>query len=408
MNDTSAIVIVGGGHAGAALCGALVAAGLGSAIHFVCAEAELPYQRPPLSKAFLKSPQEALQPLRVESWYVDAGIRLHRGDAAVAIARAAKTITLRSGAVLPYAWLVLATGATARSLPGLAPTLANVAVLRSAADASSLRSRLEAAPSVTVLGGGFIGLEIAATARALGKAVTVLEAAPRLLQRSVSPELAEHVLNTHRANEIDIRLGVTLGEPEVVGDRLAALTVNGMREPVGLMVLGIGAAPEMRLAAAAGLALDNGIIVDATLRSSDPAILAIGDCANFPEYGSARRLRLESVQNANDLARTAAATISGHPEAYRAVPWFWTEQGPMRLQMVGLMPNGGTCHRRPGASPASFSLLHFEGERLICVESVNAAQDHLAARKIIESGLSPTPALACEPSRPLKSVLEAK
>ncbi|MFT3954671.1 MAG: FAD-dependent oxidoreductase [Piscinibacter sp.] len=406
MSDAGPIVVVGGGHAGAQLCNALAAAGLGGRTHLVCAEHELPYQRPPLSKAFLKSPDEALQAHRGEAWFGEAGITLHRGDAAVAVDRAARTVTLRSGAVLPYAWLVLATGAAARTLPALPTTLANVAVLRSAADAQRLRSLLGAAQRITVLGGGFIGLEIAATAALLGKQVSVLEAAPRLLQRSVSPELAEHVLAAHRAGGIDVRLGVSVSDFVIEGDRLAALSVDGRRELVELLVMGIGAAPETALAKAAGLDIDaqsGGIVVDASLRSSDPSILALGDCANFPEHGSARRLRLESVQNANDQARTAVATINGAPEPYRALPWFWSEQGSMRLQMAGLMPADGVRHRRPGATPASFSLLHYAGERLVCVESVNAPMDHIAARKLLETGKSPAPALACDPAVPLKS-----
>ncbi|MFT3666749.1 NAD(P)/FAD-dependent oxidoreductase [Piscinibacter sp.] len=403
MNEhASNIVIVGGGHAGAALANALAAAGLASRTHLVCAENELPYQRPPLSKAFLKNPAEAIQPHRGESWFADAGITLHRGDAALSVDRAARTLTLRSGTVLRYEWLVLATGATARTLPGLPAGLANVAVLRGADDALRLRGLLAAAARVTVLGGGFIGLEIAATANALGKAVTVLEAAPRLLQRSLSPELAAHVLATHRANGIDVRLGVSVSDFVLEGERLAALSVDGVREPIELLVMGIGAAPDMQLAHAAGLECGNGIVVDASLRTSDPAILAIGDCASFPEHGGTRHLRLESVQNANDQARTALATIQGADEPYRALPWFWSEQGAMRLQMAGLMPGEGTRHVRPGATPASFSVLHYAGERLACVESVNAPLDHMAARKLLEAGKSPAPALACDPAVPLK------
>ncbi|MBT9594652.1 MAG: FAD-dependent oxidoreductase [Vitreoscilla sp.] len=405
MTEQGPIVIIGGGHAGAQLCGALVSAGLGARVHLVCDEAELPYQRPPLSKAFLKNPQEQLQLHRAEAWYADAGITLHRGDAAVSIDRLAQRVQLRSGATLLYGQLVLATGATARRLPSLPPSLANVAVLRSAADALRLREQLGAAPRITVLGGGFIGLEIAASAQALGKAVTVLESAPRLLSRSVSPELAEHVLATHRASGIDIRLGVAVSEFEHAGDRLTALSVAGQCISVDLLVMGIGAAPEMRLAQAAGLDCDNGVVVDEGLRTSDPLILAIGDCASFPTHGSGRRLRLESVQNANDQARTAAATLMGRHEPYRAVPWFWSEQGSLRLQMAGLIPADGTRHRRAGAAPASFSILHYLGEQLVCVESVNAPLDHMAARKLLEAGKSPAPPLACDPSVPLKQHL---
>lgn len=405
--QTGNIVIVGGGHAAAQLCGALATAGQGARVHLVCEEPELPYQRPPLSKAYLKNQAEVLQPFRAETWFAEAGITLHRADPAVAIDRARRLVRLRSGTELAYTQLVLATGTRARRLPHLPDTLDNVAVLRTAADAQRLRTLIDAAPRLTVLGGGFIGLEIAATARALGKEVTVLESAPRLLMRSVSPELAEHVLQTHRASGMVIRLGVAVGGFEVEGRRLVALQVEGQREAVELMVLGIGAAPEHALATESGLACDNGIVVDECMRTSDPAILAIGDCTSFPERGGAaptgRRLRLESVQNASDQARTAAATLLGREEPYRALPWFWSEQASLRLQMAGLMPQGGTRHRRPGATPASFSILHYVGDRLVCVESVNAPVDHMAARKLLETGKSPTPAVACDAAVPLKA-----
>ncbi|MBL8303167.1 MAG: FAD-dependent oxidoreductase, partial [Ideonella sp.] len=155
----------------------------------------------------------------------------------------------------------------------------------------------------------------------------------------------------------------------------------------------------------AGLVVDNGIVVDAQLHTSDPAILAIGDCARFPESTSGQVLRLESVQNANDQARTAAASLLGAPAAYRALPWFWSEQGPMRLQMAGLMPADGERHRRPGANASSFSILHYRGGRLVCVESVNAPMDHLAARKLLEAGSNPPPAVACDPAVALKTLV---
>ncbi|MGY4827652.1 NAD(P)/FAD-dependent oxidoreductase [Sphaerotilaceae bacterium SBD11-9] len=410
MNDTTdSIVIIGGGHAAAQLCAGLASAGLGPRVHLVCEEAELPYHRPPLSKAFLKSPDEALQWHRAEAWYAEAGIHVHRANAALAIDRARRTVKLKSGDELPYAWLVLATGARARRLPSLHDDLANVAVLRNAADALRVRSLVMQAQHITVLGGGFIGLEIAATARALGKPVTVLEAAPRLLMRSVSPEVAEHVLQTHRASGIDVRLGAAAGGFEVEGGRLVAMTVDGQRMPIDLLVSGIGASPEDQLAREAGLqcavGTGGGVVVDACLRSSDPHILAVGDCASFPESRSAQRVRLESVQNANDQARTAVATLQGREEPYVALPWFWSEQGSMRLQMAGLAPANGTRHRRPGASAASFSVLHYVGDTLVCVESVSAPLDHMAARKLLETGTSPAPAVACDPAVPLKSLI---
>ena len=412
VNSSGNIVIIGGGHVGAALCAGLAAAGLGARVHLVCEETELPYQRPPLSKAFLKNAQETLQAHRAESWYAEAGITAHRADPAVTIDRARRSVRLRSGREIGYEHLVLATGGRARrlpNLPNLPDALANVAVLRSAADAHRLRALLDAAQQLTVLGGGFIGLEIAATARALGKQVTVLESAPRLLMRSVSIELAEHVLHTHRDSGIDVRLGVAVGGFEIEADRLLWLTVGGQRMAVELTVLGIGAVPEHSLASDCGLVCDNGIVVDAHMRTSDPAILAAGDCTQFPEHRSGeptgRRLRLESVQNANDQARTALATLLGRDEPYRALPWFWSEQGGLRLQMAGLMPADGVRHRRPGATPASFSILHYAADRLVCVESVNAPMDHMAARKLLEAGKSLEPALACDAGIPLKAHL---
>lgn len=410
----TSIVIVGGGHAGAQLCAALAEAGLGAQTHLVCAEALLPYQRPPLSKAFLKSPDEVPQQHRAEAWYAQAGITLHLADAAVQIDRAARQVHLQSGAMLAYTQLVLATGARARTLPQLPAGLDNVVALRNTVDAHALRQRLAGARSLTVLGGGFIGLEVAATARALGLAVRVIEVAPRLLSRSVSADLAAHILATHQAAGIDFLLGARLGAIEQDGRHLHSIEVDGARLPVELLLLGIGAEPDTALASAAGLLVDNGIVVDAAMRSSDPHILAIGDVARFPVASAwaaagGAALRLESVQNANDQARTAAATLQGQPAAYVALPWFWSEQGALRLQMAGLMPQpdapGVARHRRPGATGASFSVLHYVGERLVCVESVNAAMDHMMARKLLEAGRHPAPALACDAAVALKSLL---
>jgi 3-phenylpropionate/trans-cinnamate dioxygenase ferredoxin reductase subunit len=233
----------------------------------------------------------------------------------------------------------------------------------------------------------------------------VLEAAPRLLLRSVAPELAEHVLNTHRASGIDIRLGVAAGGFEFKGNRLSALAVDGKREPVELMVLGIGSVPEMTLAREAGLHCENGIVVDAYMRTSDTNVLAIGDCVSFPDPAGGRHIRLESVQNANDQARTALATLAGREEPYRATFWFWSDQGALRLQMTGLAPHESSRCRRDGATATSFSILHYVGERFVCVESVNAPLDHMAARKLLEAGKSPPPSLACDPAKALRTFL---
>ncbi|WP_213955309.1 MULTISPECIES: NAD(P)/FAD-dependent oxidoreductase [unclassified Variovorax] len=406
------IVIIGGGHAAAQLCAGLVEAGQGARVHLVCEEPCEPYHRPPLSKTFLKSAEEAMQPHKATDWYRDAGITLHLGDAATSIDRAAQTVSLRSGAVLPYERMVLATGTRARQLAGLSTSLIdNVVSLRAADEALRLRTRLLEAQDVTVLGGGFIGLEVASTAKALGKTVRVIEVAPRLLGRAVSPELSAHVLATHRAAGIDIVLGATVGAFEIDGHRLVSVEVDGRKQPVDLMLLGIGAVPETTLAQAAGIECADGIVVDAHMQTSDAKVLAVGDCTRFPDRRAGRALRLESVQNANDQARTAVATLTGAPKPHDALPWFWSDQLGLRLQMAGLMPAEGTpgmtTARRPGpgANPNAFSLFHYVDGRLVCVETVNAPVDHMMSRKLLEAGKNPDAAVVADAAVPLKSLL---
>ncbi|MGV3573410.1 MAG: NAD(P)/FAD-dependent oxidoreductase [Ramlibacter sp.] len=403
MNES--IVVVGGGHAAAQLCSALGEAGQGARVHLVCEEPVLPYQRPPLSKSYLKNVGEAPQLHRDAAWYEEHGVTLHLGDAARSIDRGARKVVLASGRELPYGKLVLATGTRARTVPALDRPLANVATLRSAADADAMRACLqrEQRGELVVLGGGFIGLEVAATARLLGWQVRVLEAAPRLLARAVSPDLSSQVLQHHLDMGTRVELGVAVGQFEDDGARLHALHANGVRIAVDQLLLGIGAVPETGLAHAAGIDVGNGILVDAGLVSSDPYILAIGDCACFDYQG--HLLRLESVQNANDQAKVAAATLLGQPAAYRPTPWFWSEQGGLRLQMVGLWRAGLEPVRRQGAAAGSFSLFHYDGAQLVAVESHNAPLDHMMARRLLERNVSPAPQQVADPQVTLKSLV---
>ena len=420
------IVIVGGGHAAAQLCNGLVEAGLGAETTLICGEAMLPYQRPPLSKSFLKRAEEAAQLHRAEAWYAQAGVTVKLGRTATRIDRERQVVILDGGEEVAYDRLVLATGGRARLLADLPENITNVVTLRSAADALALRAHLNDFGSMTVIGGGFIGLEFAATGRSLGKTVTVVESAPRLLARAVSPEISAHVLQVHRDAGIDIHLDARITgyeiEPatggaasEILQDpatprtaerlRLAAIQLDGRLHPVDLLLLGIGALPETGLAEAAGLDCENGIVVDEFMVTSDPSILAAGDCTSFPDIASGQRLRLESVQNANDQARTVVATLTGAPRPHDAVPWFWSEQGSLRLQMAGLPPAHATRHRRPSAKPDSFSILHYADGKLACVESINAPIDHMMSRKLLEARISPDPARACDPAVALKSLL---
>jgi len=406
--NTDQIVIVGGGHAAAALCAALSESGLGHRVHLISEEQELPYHRPPLSKNFLKKLDETVAPHKAAVWYAEQGIQIHLCDPAVFVDRVAQKVMLRSGLALTYQHLVIATGTRARTLDSLPPSLSNVHLLRSAAHARSLRARLSEMVStsrrLTVLGGGFIGLEIAASARQLGLDVTVLEVAPRLLGRSVSGYLAEHVLAHHISMGTTIQIGVKIEGYELLENQLRSMQVNGNRVIVDEMILGIGAIPETQLASDCGLSVDNGIVVDAYMRTSDPAVLAIGDCVAFSTAAGAR-IRLESVQNANDQARTATATLLGRKEPYVSVPWFWSEQGSMRLQMAGLLPPAFETVRRSGANASSFTLFHMVRDKLFCAESVNAPLDHMMSRKFIEKRMTVNPSTLADQLIPLKSLL---
>jgi len=399
------VVIVGGGHAAAQLCASLVEGEFKGNVTMVCEEASLPYHRPPLSKSFIRDPAAEMQLLRAETVYTDAGIEVLLADPAVAIDREARSLTLASGATLDYDVLVLATGTRARRLPELSDDIVNVAYLRNAQDAINLRDAMANAPSVTVLGGGFIGLEIAATAGQLGKKVTVFEMASRLLPRAVSPEASEHVASVLAESGVDLQLNSRVDAFDIQHKRVVGVTVNGQAYPVDLMVAGIGATPETALAELAGLACDNGVVVDEMMRTSDPAIYAVGDCTSFPYARWGKTLRLESVQNANDQARTLAGVLLGRSAPYGALPWFWSDQGALRLQIAGLAPPETERVVRPGAKPGSFSVLHFADGHLVCVESINAPMDHIAARKLLEQGKTPPRDQLVDPAIPLKNHL---
>lgn len=410
MPSTAPVVLIGGGHAAAAFANSVRRAGYAGPVVLVSDEPVLPYHRPPLSKKYLADSLPVEQILiRAAAWYAEQQIDLRLNVRAEAIDREARRVRLSDGTQLDYSQLVLLTGATPRRLPAaIGGELRHVLPMRSLAHADALAPHLVAGQRLLVVGGGYIGLEAAAVAATRGLQVTLLEAAPRILQRVAAPATSDWFRQLHRSHGVDVREGVALRRLLADGDRVCGAELeDGSRIDADVVLVGIGVTPNVELAQACGLHVDNGIVVDAHCRTSDPLILAAGDCCSFDYRG--QHTRLESVQNANDQARCAVATILGAPEPYRALPWFWSDQGSMRLQMAGLMPAASsaevTRHRRPGATPASFSLLHYRGERLLCVESVNAPLDHMAARKLLEAGRSPAPALACDPAVPLKQHL---
>ncbi len=402
------IVIVGGGHGGSQAAASLRSEGYDGLLVLLTQERDVPYQRPPLSKAFLKDPKHELLPLRPESFYVKQNIDLRLGAEVAAIDIRHGAVRLADGAAVPFDRVVLATGSRPRVPPIAGADLDGVMTLRNAADARRLRDRIGAANDVVVVGGGFIGLEIAATARLLGRTVTVLEAADRLMGRVVAPAISRHFLALHRGWGSDIRLNTPIGTIVGEGGRVVAVTTaNGARIPADLVVIGIGVVPNVELGAAAGVAIENGMVVNDFMETSVPEVLAIGDTVCFDHWELNRRVRLESVQNAVDQGKVVAATLTGKRKAYRDVPWFWSDQGDVKLQMVGLSGSADSNAVRGDPESGTFSVFHYAGNRLIAVDSVNRASDHVVARRMIGAGISPSPELVADQGVDLKALLTA-
>ncbi|MFC9837870.1 NAD(P)/FAD-dependent oxidoreductase [Rhodococcus sp. NPDC127530] len=399
------VVIVGAGQAGFQTALSLREHKFEGPITIVGDENCLPYQRPPLSKAYLTgSAGPEVLPLRPESFYQRHGIDMRFGDPVTAIDRPHSRVVLGSGTHVDYGHLVLALGARPRRIPIPGADLAGVASLHTREDADLIRAMMSPHARIVVVGGGFIGMEVAAAAAAAGHQVTIIVAADRVMDRAVAPQISEYIAAAHTSRGTTVMLGMSVAcihgrDGKVTGVEL----VTGEVIPADLVVTGIGVLPTTDLAAEAGLAVSNGIVVDEQLISSDPRISAIGDCARYPTVHAPGTVRLESVQNASDHARHVAARITGAPAAgYSAVPWFWTHQFEMHIQIAGLgspadqfMLHGDTATRR-------FSILRFRAGTLACVESVNNPSDHLAARKILGGTRPLTPNHAAEPEFSLK------
>lgn len=400
------IVVVGGGHGGSQAVASLRSEGYDGRLILVSAEVDIPYQRPPLSKAFLKESDHDLLPLRPASFYEKNDIALELGVEAVSIDRPNQALSLNDGRTLPFDQLILAPGSRPRMPPIEGIDLDGIFALRDARDARQIRDRLFAANSVVVVGGGFIGLEIAATARLLGRTVTVLEAADRLMGRVVAPQISDYFLSLHRGWGSDIRLNTPVGG-FIGGDGqiTAVETADGARIDADMAIVGIGVVPNVELAATAGLATDNGIVVDATMTTSAETIFAIGDCAAFEHWELGERVRLESVQNAVDQAKAVAKTITGKREAYREVPWFWSDQGDFKLQMVGLSNHASSSVLRGKPEDGSFSVFHFDKDRLVAIDSVNRAADHMVGRRMLGAAISPSPQVCGDESSDLKALI---
>lgn len=410
MNNDNAVVIVGAGHGGVQLAASLREEGFGDAIVLLGDEKDLPYQRPPLSKAFMKreTPEDGVL-LRGPDFYAQKAIDLRLGERAVEINSIGRTLRLASGLRIPYSKLVLATGGVQRSLPVEGAELDGVFSLRTLAEARFLRERLEAAQSVVIIGAGFIGLEFAAVAAAKGRNVQVIELAERPMARVVTPETSAFFAKAHEAFGVDLNFGTSVTAINGEGGRVREVVFSDGRVlPADLVLVGVGLVPSVELAKSAGLACPNGVGVDAQLATGNPDIFAIGDIALHPNPYAGRRVRLESVQNATDQARVLAKHLTGKPARYDSVPWFWSDQGDLSLQMVGFLEGCDKIILRGSYEERAYSLFGFKDRQLAGVESVNKAGDHMLARRLIGERIPISPELVADPTADLKALVKSR
>lgn len=386
---TKRIIIIGTGQAGAQGAQSMRQAGYDGDIIMIGDDPALPYQRPPLSKAYLKGELSAERLyLRPAQFYEQQNIELRLSERVESIDRGAKTILTASGDTLSYDSLLLATGAPPRKLQMPGADLSNIFYLRTLIDSNALRSILSVEGRILVIGAGFIGLEVAAVARAAGCEVTVLEIAERVLARVACKAVSDFYEVLHRDHGVDLRLATGLeafvGEGGVL--RAAKLS-NGEEIDCAAALVGIGATPETKLAAEAGLAVDNGIVVDEHARTSDASIWAAGDCTNFPSAHYGRRMRLESVPNAIEQAKVAGANIAGADKTYDAVPWFWSDQYDVKLQTVGIGEGADEIIVRGAPADKKFSAWYFHQGDLLAVDAISDPVSFSVARKALTTGV---------------------
>ncbi len=401
----SPVVIVGAGHAGVQAAASLREDGYDGAIVLLSDEKELPYQRPPLSKAFLKGEMDLHGlPLKAEAFYRDQRVDLRLGVRATRIDRPARKIDLADGSSIGYGHLILATGARQRRLDVPGVDLPGVFALRNIADAIALRARIAEGVKVVVIGAGFIGLEVAATAARLGAETAVVEIA-RPMGRAVSPVLSDFYTEAHKAFGARLFLGVGVSAIKGTDKAEAVALTDGEVLPADLVLVGVGVTAEDSLAREAGLECKNGVLVDAHLVTSDPAISAIGDCAAFPNATLGYVTRLESIQNAVDQGKRVAARLAGKaPQPYDALAWFWSDQGDLKLLIVGLSHDVDQWVVRGDPATRAFSTFGFRKGKLAVVESVNRAGDHAAAKRILGVGKTLTPEQAADPAFDIRAL----
>ena len=402
---TERVVIAGAGHAAGQVVGSLRQHKFDGQIVLVGDEPHLPYQRPPLSKKFLSGdlPAERLY-VKPESFYDDPAISLQLDTPIAAIDREAKCLRIEDGDDVGYDKLVIATGSRVRRLPIEGADLKGVHYLRNIADVDGIRDGMDAGKKLVIVGAGYIGLEVAAVAQQAGLHVTVIEMADRVMSRVVSPETSDFYQIEHTNQGVRFRLSTGVSSLNGKKRVKSVSTSEGEDIPADLVVIGVGIQPNTELATNAGLDVDNGIVVDDHCRTGDPNIFAVGDCTSHPNAIYDRRLRLESVHNAVEQAKTAAANICGQDVAYAQVPWFWSDQYDLKLQIAGLSEGYDDVVIRGNPAERSFSCLYLRDGRLIAVDAINAPRDFVQSKQLIADRAEIAKEKLADPATPLKDI----
>lgn len=403
MSET--IIVIGAGHAGAQIVESLRGGGFDGRLIMIGDEAHRPYDRPATSKELLSGGIDLDRVfLKREQFYTDKAIDLRLSVSAIKIDPAAKTVTLSTGEALHYNTLVIATGARARRIQVPGADLDGVFYLRSLADSQAIGARLGPGKKLAIVGGGYVGLEVAASATKLGCKVAVIEMLERLLARVAGTEIADFYAEAHRAAGVDLHFGVVIERFVGEGSLKAVRLTDGTEIPADAVVVGIGAIPNTELAAEAGLAVENGIVVDDCGRTSDPSIFAVGDATNHPNDLLGKRLRLESVPAAMGQARAAASAILGNPKPFHEIPWFWSDQYDIKLQIVGMSEIGDQVVLRGNPADRRFAAFYLRKGKIVAVNAVNSGKDFIQGKKLVAEGRVPGVAKLANPDVPLAEV----
>jgi 3-phenylpropionate/trans-cinnamate dioxygenase ferredoxin reductase component len=401
------ILIVGAGQAAIQAIDTLRRKGFSGQLTLVGEEPWLPYQRPPLSKKFLAGGMEREKLLfRPQNFYAERSVQTHLGRRAVEIDRPRQSVRLDDGTVVGYDALLLATGSVPRHIPVPGASLGGVHLLRNIADVERIRADLASTRSLVIIGAGYIGLEVAATAREMGLPVTLLEQTDRVLSRVTAPQVSAFYETEHTRQGVRIVCGTQVSALEGAEGRVRSVVCeDGSAYQADAVLVGIGVGPRDDLAQAAGLECQNGIVVDQHCRTSDPNIYAAGDCTSHPSIHYGRHVRLESVDNAFEQSSSAALNMLGTPTAHAKVPWFWSDQYDLKMIIVGLSQGYDEALTRGSPASRSFSVCYLHEGELIAVDTVNAPKDQMAARKLVAARARPDRTKLTEPNIPLKDCL---